>query len=82
MNEQVSYRDLALTALGRMKQFFEFFSTYRASPQNSIKATLVVADYLNSIKYMERAIKVLDDQEAREFINQVERDLNGKEGKK
>lgn len=81
MNESVSYRDLALTALGRMKEFFEFFSTYKPSQQNGLRATIVIADFLKSIDYMEHAIKVLDDRDAREFVNRVERDLNGKDEK-
>ena len=81
MNAQVSYRDLALTALGCMKKFVAFFSTFKPGPQNNLKATMLIAEFVNRADYMERAIKVLDDREAREFINQVERDLNGKDEK-
>lgn len=82
MKETVSYRDLALTAYGRMKQFVEFFATFKqGSAVSNLKAAMLVGDLIKSVEYMEHAIKALDDQEVQEFIAQVERDLNGKDEK-
>lgn len=82
MKETVSYRDLALTAYGRMKQFVQFFATFKqGSAVSNLKAAMLVGDLIKSVEYMEHAIKALDDQEAQEFIAQVERDLNGKDEK-
>lgn len=80
MSQSVTYRDLALTAYGRMKEFVQFFTTFKSTPENSLKAAVFLGDFVKSVDYMERAIKVLDDQEAREFVIQVERDLNEKAG--
>ena len=81
MSQSVTYRDLAITAYGRMKEFVDFFAKYKNSPENNLRAAMLLGDFVKSVDYMEHAIKVLDDQEAREFVSKVERDLNGKDTK-
>ena len=72
MKETVSYRDLALTAYGRMKQFVEFFATFKqGSAVSNLKAAMLVGDLIKSVEYMEHAIKALDDQEDRRQLTDL-----------
>lgn len=79
-NEALTYRDLALTAYGQMKRFVDHIANFKNTPEANLKTTMLLAEFMKSTDYMERAIGVLDDQEAREFVKQVERDLNDRKG--